>query len=374
MQAAALLAAGATGQSLFTATTPQEAREEIAAAHDVTTRHGELVVRVDAGGADVTALAPIDPGTTGQVLTVSDSGVPVARDPRRRDPRGDRRGRGLRGRRRDRGRRWRGGRVRDDAAQRRAAVGRRGRRRQLPVTLLTGHEADWTSAGATPAGSTATITGGQVTVTQAASTSCDIVSGACATDAVRAYRTLGAITLAEWSLRARIVSVDAYGLWQPALGVVVGTTWATTAAKYGLYFVSNADTLTFYRWGASGSSAGAAVITNLRAGQGWVRIDGLGRTLTAYGGTGTGGAEPTSWTPIGTFTLTTAEPQPQQVVAFSTGSTGEPARGVGQRPAPGGGVMLSVSPVVLTPARLRARARVRDPRGRCLMGRLPHAA
>ena len=48
---------------------------------DPTTRHGEIAVRVDAGGADVTALAPIDPGTPTQVLTVSDSGVPVWRDP-----------------------------------------------------------------------------------------------------------------------------------------------------------------------------------------------------------------------------------------------------------------------------------------------------
>lgn len=197
-----------------------------------------------------------------------------------------------------------------------------------PVELLTGHEADWTSAGATPAGSTASIASSQVTVTQAASSACDIVSGPCATDAIRAYRTLNAPTLAAWSLRARLVSVDAYGLWQPALGVVAGTTWATSAPKYALYFVSGSDTLIFYRWGAGGSSAGAAVITNLRAGQGWVRIDGLGRTLTAYGGVGSGGAEPTSWTPIGTFTLTTAEPQPQRVVAFSTGSTGGSARTV----------------------------------------------
>ncbi len=48
---------------------------------DPTTRHGELAVRVDAGGADVTALAAVDPGTAGQVLTVGDAGVAVWRDP-----------------------------------------------------------------------------------------------------------------------------------------------------------------------------------------------------------------------------------------------------------------------------------------------------
>ena len=45
-------------------------------AYDPTTRHGEISVRVDAGGADVTALAPVAPGTAGQVLTVSDAGLP----------------------------------------------------------------------------------------------------------------------------------------------------------------------------------------------------------------------------------------------------------------------------------------------------------
>lgn len=325
----AALIAGSIGASVYTASTAQSAREAISAAHDPTTRHGELAVRVDAGGADVTALAAVDPGTTGQVLTVSDSGVPV----------------------------WRAipagvtlagtgavavfagdaGTV-DGAGAADASVmtllngvpqwAAASAGESYPVELLTGHEADWTSAGATPAGSTASIASSQVTVTQAASSACDIVSGPCATDAIRAYRTLSAPTLAAWSLRARLVSVDAYGLWQPALGVVAGTTWATSAPKYAMYFVSDSDTLIFYRWGAGGSSAGAAVITNLRAGQGWVRIDGLGRTLTAYGGVGSGGAEPTSWTPIGTFTLTSAEPQPQQVVAFSTGSTGGSARSV----------------------------------------------
>lgn len=48
---------------------------------DPTTRHGEIAVRVDAGGADVTALAAVEPGTPTQVLTVGDDGVPVWRAP-----------------------------------------------------------------------------------------------------------------------------------------------------------------------------------------------------------------------------------------------------------------------------------------------------
>lgn len=43
------------------------------------TRHGELAVAVDAGAADVVGVTGIAPGTPTQVLTVSDSGVPVWR-------------------------------------------------------------------------------------------------------------------------------------------------------------------------------------------------------------------------------------------------------------------------------------------------------
>lgn len=78
---AAALVASSIGASLYTASSAEQARQAISAAHDPTTRHGELVVRVDAGGADVTALAPVDPGTVGQVLTVGDAGLPVWRDP-----------------------------------------------------------------------------------------------------------------------------------------------------------------------------------------------------------------------------------------------------------------------------------------------------
>jgi len=53
----AALIAGSIGASVYTASTAQSAREAISAAHDPTTAHGDLIVRVDAGGADVTALA-----------------------------------------------------------------------------------------------------------------------------------------------------------------------------------------------------------------------------------------------------------------------------------------------------------------------------
>jgi len=77
----AALVATSIGASLYTASSAETARQAITAAYDPTTRHGELAVRVDAGGADVTALAAVDPGTTGQVLTVGDAGVAVWRAP-----------------------------------------------------------------------------------------------------------------------------------------------------------------------------------------------------------------------------------------------------------------------------------------------------
>lgn len=72
----AALIAGSIGASVYTASTAQQAREAISAAHDPTTAHGELAVRADAGGDDVTALVAIAPGTPGQVLTVSDASLP----------------------------------------------------------------------------------------------------------------------------------------------------------------------------------------------------------------------------------------------------------------------------------------------------------
>lgn len=68
--AATLLVAGATGTSLYTASTAQEARSAISAAQHVTTTHGDLAVHVDAG------LARLPVGTEGQVLTVT-SGAPA---------------------------------------------------------------------------------------------------------------------------------------------------------------------------------------------------------------------------------------------------------------------------------------------------------
>lgn len=68
--AATLLVAGATGTSLYTASTAQEARTAISAAQHVTTTHGDLAVHVDAG------LARLPVGTEGHVLTVT-SGAPA---------------------------------------------------------------------------------------------------------------------------------------------------------------------------------------------------------------------------------------------------------------------------------------------------------
>lgn len=69
--ATAVLVAGATGTSLYTASTAQDARTAISAAQHVTTTHGDLAVHQDAG------LARLAVGVTGQVLTVSGGGLPA---------------------------------------------------------------------------------------------------------------------------------------------------------------------------------------------------------------------------------------------------------------------------------------------------------
>ena len=279
--AAALTAAAAVGGSVggavYQAATQSDARVAMGAAHDVTTRHGELVVRVDAGGADVTALAAVDPGTAGQVLTVGDAGIAV----------------------------WRA-----------LSTGN-----TYPVQMLAGGlEGDWSALGASPAGSSASISGGQVSLTMAAS-SCDWTIAPCSTDATRAVRSIPYYTMSDWSLRARIVSVTASASFVPMFGITTSaTTWSTAVAKYVVYFAGNSDALTLMRVAGGGVTAGGATIASIRSGEGWVRMDHLGGRLIAYGGVGVAGAEPTSWTVIGGVAMTGTDPPPQRVVIGAHGS------------------------------------------------------
>lgn len=50
------------------------------------TQHGQLVTAQDAGGADAVTAVTVAPGTTGQVLTVGDAGLPVWRAPSASSP------------------------------------------------------------------------------------------------------------------------------------------------------------------------------------------------------------------------------------------------------------------------------------------------
>ena len=71
--ATALLAAGALGASLYTAVDAGDARNTLGLAY---TQHGALITAQDAGAADAVATVAVTPGTAGQVLTVSDAGLP----------------------------------------------------------------------------------------------------------------------------------------------------------------------------------------------------------------------------------------------------------------------------------------------------------
>lgn len=71
--ATALLAAGALGASLYTAVDAGDARNTLGLAY---TQHGALITAQDAGAADAVSAVAVSPGTPGQVLTISDAGLP----------------------------------------------------------------------------------------------------------------------------------------------------------------------------------------------------------------------------------------------------------------------------------------------------------
>jgi hypothetical protein len=70
---AAGLLTGAVGALLVASATAGEARNSIGLAY---TQHGALITAQDAGAADAVATVAVSPGTAGQVLTVSDAGLP----------------------------------------------------------------------------------------------------------------------------------------------------------------------------------------------------------------------------------------------------------------------------------------------------------
>lgn len=71
-----LLAASALGASLYVATDASSARSSLGLPY---TQHGVLITAQDAGAPDAVATVAIYAGTTGQVLTVGDAGLPVWR-------------------------------------------------------------------------------------------------------------------------------------------------------------------------------------------------------------------------------------------------------------------------------------------------------
>lgn len=68
-----ILAAGALGASLYTASTAGDGRAALGLSY---TAHGQILTAQDAGAADAVATVSVTPGTAGQVLTVSDAGLP----------------------------------------------------------------------------------------------------------------------------------------------------------------------------------------------------------------------------------------------------------------------------------------------------------
>ena len=262
----AALIAGSIGASVYTASTAQSAREAISAAHDVTTRHGEIAVRVDAGGADVTALAAVAPGTPAQVLTVSDSGVPVWRDPA-------------------------SGSVTASQISDSTGVGRAvltaaspaaGRATLFEVDYDFTGSAGWTLSAA--GGATATMSGGLVTFV--------VPSGVTLTqpDRPRASIPLTTVGVSDgWRLsaEANLASYDASGMRRGGFGFTSfanganGTAAASTS--FGAILLALETVISVYTYtGTTYALAFTAAATASLDGQDWLRLDVVGTTITAY--------------------------------------------------------------------------------------------
>jgi photosystem II stability/assembly factor-like uncharacterized protein len=121
----------------------------------------------------------------------------------------------------------------------------------------------------------------------------DITTGASGIYA-RAGRAVPWTTL-QVSVRARLVSTNADAIGHE-LGMffsdtVTGATFVGVVV-FGSGVVRAVSSAAF-------STAADVTVAGILAGQGWVRVDFYGGGIAVYAGVGTGGAEPTAWTPVG---------------------------------------------------------------------------
>jgi hypothetical protein len=96
-------------------------------------------------------------------------------------------------------------------------------------------------------------------------------------------------------VRARLVSTDVDSAGHE-LGVFFSDS-VTGATFVGAVVFGDGDVRAVSS--AAFSTAADVAVAGILAGQGWVRVDFYGGGIAVYAGVGTGGAEPTAWTPVG---------------------------------------------------------------------------
>lgn len=178
----------------------------------------------------------------------------------------------------------------DDATEARAAL--------YPLTLVSLASASGWTYDTVGSGSTAIVNTGAQTIDLATGSS-GVVS--------RAGRAVPWSSL-QMSVRARLSATNA----------------STSAHEVAIFLsssVTGGDVVGAIVYGDSTAKAacdvglGAAVsVPSILGGQGWMRFDVLAGTAAIYAGIGSAGAEPTSWTPVGSVTRAVGSRKPWQVI------------------------------------------------------------
>lgn len=178
----------------------------------------------------------------------------------------------------------------DDATEARAAL--------YPLTLVSLASASGWTYDTVGSGSTAIVNTGAQTIDLATGSS-GVVS--------RAGRAVPWSSL-QVSVRARLSATNA----------------STSAHEVAIFLsssVTGGDVVGAIVYGdgtvkaaADSGSGGAVSVASILGGQGWARLDVIGGTVAVYAGVGSAGAEPTSWTPIGSIVRAVGSRVPWEVV------------------------------------------------------------
>lgn len=207
------------------------------------TQHGALITAQDAGAADAVATVAVSPGTAGQVLTVSDAGLPH----------------------------W--------------AAAAAGGSSWGTTTVDPGDGTGW--GGTVPAGMTATWSGGALAMS--------VPSGVTGTLREDYPVTLPSGTTA-WDIAVRIQATTGSGTTSALAGVYV-MLGAALSRYVGINVRGDGQTDISYNIAGSPTTTGFAASTlTIGGGQSWVRLSrSTSGVWSAWVGEGSGGALPTLW-------------------------------------------------------------------------------